>query len=82
MVWGTLNGLLTPLRSTAAMSEPSHRCLFFFLLGRLEASSLASLSRFALSFGWSKIALTASSPEAWLVEMSRSSLVVLRALTS
>ena len=58
------------------MSEPLCYYLFFFLLGQLEAPSSASSSRFALPLGWSKIASTASSPEAWLVAMSRSSLVV------
>ena len=76
VVWGALGGLLTPLQSVVATSEPSRRCLLFFLLGRLEASSLASSSRFALPLGWSKIAPTASSPEASLAVMSRSSLVV------
>ena len=64
------------MRSAAAMSEPSHRYLFFFLLGRLEAPSLASSSRFTLPLRWSKIAPTTSLPEAWLVAMLRSSLVV------
>jgi len=73
-------GFRPPFRSTVATSEPSHRCLFFFLLGRLEAPLLVSSSRFAVALGWTKIVLTASSPEAWLVVMS-SSLVVHRPLS-
>ena len=69
-------GFQPPLRSAMATSEPSRRCLFFFLLGRLEAALPASLSRFALPLERLKIVPTASSPEAWLVVMSRSSLVV------
>ena len=69
-----------PLWSAMATSEPSHHCLFFFLLGRLEAPLLASSSRFTVALGWTKIVLTASSPEAWLVVMS-SSLVVHRPLS-
>ena len=80
VVRGTLGGLLTTLRSVVATSEPSRRYLFFFLLGRLEAPSPASSSRFALPLGWSKITPIASSPEAWLVAMLRSSLVVHRPL--
>ena len=76
VVRGTLSGLLTPLRSAVATSEPSRRCLFFCLLGRLEAPSPAFSSRFALHLRRPKIAPTASSPEAWLVAMSRRSLVV------
>ena len=67
-------GFQPRLRSTT--SEPSCRCLFFFLLGRLGAPSPASSSHFALPLRRSKIAPTASSLEAWLVVMSRSSLVV------
>ena len=33
VVRGTLGGLSPPLRSAVATSEPSRRCLFFFLLG-------------------------------------------------
>ena len=69
-------GFRPPLRLAVATSEPLHCCLFFFLLGWLEVPSPASLSRFALPLRRSKIAPTASSPEAWLVAMSRSSLVV------
>ena len=76
MVSGTVGGLPTPMRSAVAMSEPLCRCLFFFLLGRLEVPSSASSTRFALALGWSNIASTASSPEAWLVVMSMSSLVI------
>jgi len=65
MVQGALRGLLTPLRLAAATSEPSRRCLFFFLLGWLEVPSLASSSYFVLPLRRSKIAPTASSPEAW-----------------
>jgi hypothetical protein len=50
--------------------------LFFFLLERLEVPSSASSSRFALPRGRSKTIPTASSPEVWLVVMSRSYLVV------
>ena len=80
VVRGNLCELLTPLRLAVATSEPSRRCLFFFLAGRFEAPSSASSSRFALPLRRSKIAPTASSPEAWLVVMSRSSLVVHRSL--
>ena len=76
VVRGALDGLSTPLRSAAAMSEPSRHCLFFFLLGRLEAPSLASSSCFTLPLRRLKIAPPASSSEAWLTAMSRSSLVV------
>ena len=76
VVWGALGGLPTPLWSAVAMSEPSHRCLFFFLAGQLEAPSPVSSSQFTLSLRRSKIAPTASSPKAWLVVMLRSSLVV------
>ena len=76
VVRGTPTGFRPPLRSAAATSEPSRRYLFFFLIGRLEVPSSASLSCFALPFRQSKIAPTASSPKAWLVAMSRSSLVV------
>jgi hypothetical protein len=70
-------GTFLPLCSTAAMSESLGRCLpLFFFFERLEAPSLASSSCLALPRTWSKIALIASSPEAWLVAMSRSSLVV------
>jgi hypothetical protein len=54
--------------------------LFLFILERLEAPSLASSSHFVLPQERSKIAPTASLPKAWLVVMSRSSLVVLRCL--
>ena len=80
VVWSTLRGLLPPLQSVVAMSEPSCSCLFFFLMGRLEAPLSASSSYFALPFRQLKIALTTSSPEAWMVVMSRSSLVVRRPL--
>ena len=76
MVRGALGGHLTPLPSAKVTSEPSRRCLFFILIGQLEVPLPASSSRFALPFKRSKIAPTASSPEAWLVAMSRSSLVV------
>ena len=76
MARGALRGLLTPLWSVVAMSEPMCRCLFFFLLGQLEAPSPTSLSYLALPLRRSKITPTASSPEAWLVAMSRSFLVV------
>jgi len=69
-------GLWPPLRSAAATSEPSCHCLFFFLMGWLEAPSPTSSSRFALPLRRSKIAPTASSPETWLVAMLRSSFVV------
>ena len=69
-------GFQPSLRSVVATSEPSSHCLFYFLLGWLEAPSLASSSRFTLPLERSKITLTASLPEAWLVAMSRSSLVV------
>ena len=70
-------GFRPPLRSAAATSESSRHCfLFFLLVEQLEAPSLAPSSRLALPSERSKIALTASSPEAWLVAMSRSSLVV------
>ena len=76
MVWGTLGGLSTPLTVGSGHERILMLCLFFFLLGLLEAPSLPSTSRFALPLGQSKIAPTASSPKAWLVMMSRSSLVV------
>ena len=49
-------GFRPPLRSAVATSEPSRCCLFFFLLGRLEAPSPASSSRFTLPLRRSKIA--------------------------
>ena len=58
---------------------PAQRLL---VLGRAEEGNVtcfilpASSSRFALPLGQSKTTLTASSPEVWLVAMSRSSLVV------
>jgi hypothetical protein len=70
-------GAFFPFRSAAAMSKSPYRCLFLFFLEWLEAPSSATSSRFALPQERSKIALTTSSPEAWLVAMSRSSLVVL-----
>ena len=70
VVRGTLGGLLTPFAVGSG-----RRCLFF-LLGQLEAPLLVSLSRFALPLGRSKITPIASLPKAWLVAMSRSSLVV------
>ena len=70
-------GFRPPLRSAAATSESSCRCfLFFLLVERLEAPSPVPSSRLALPLEWSKIAPIASSPEAWLVVMSKSSLVV------
>ena len=73
-------GFRPPLRSAVTTSEPSHCCLFFFLLGRLEAPSPVSVSHFALPLRRSKIAPTTSLPEAWLVVMLRSSLVGRRPL--
>ena len=63
------------LRSAAATSDLPARCLFF-LFGRLEVPSPPSASRFLPLSKRLKIALTASSPAAWLEAMSRSSLVV------
>ena len=66
-----------PLRLAVATSESSRHCFLFFLLAeRLEVPSLAPSARLALLSKRSKIALTASSPEPWLVAMSRCSLVV------
>ena len=62
--------------STVATSEPLHLLQFFFLLEWSEGPSSASSSCSALPLERLKIAPTASSPEAWLVVMSRSSLVV------
>ena len=76
VVQGSLRGFPAPLRSAVAMSEPSRRYLFFLLMGRLEVPSPASSSRLSLPLRRSKIAPIASLPEAWLVAMSRSSLVV------
>ena len=71
-----LVGARPPFRSAVATSEPPCCCLFFFLFGWLEGTSPASSSYLTLPLERSKIALTASSPKAWLVTMSRSSLVV------
>jgi hypothetical protein len=76
MAGGFSDGRLPPLRSAAATREPPLFLLFFFFFWRFEAPSPASSSRFTLPLAWSKIAPTASSLEAWLVAMSRSSLVV------
>jgi hypothetical protein len=73
-------GAFLPLHSAATASESPCYYLFLFFMERLEAPSLVSSSCLALPWGWSKIAPTASSPKAWLVAMSRSSLVVLRCL--
>jgi hypothetical protein len=54
--------------------------LLVFFFEQLEAPSLVSSSRFALPREQLKIALTASSPKAWLVAISRSSLVFLGCL--
>jgi len=70
-------GFRPPLWSAAATSESSRRCfLFFLLVERLEAPSPVASSCLALSSEWLKIAPTPSSPEAWQVVMSKSSLVV------
>ena len=39
VVLGILGELPTPLQSAVATSEPSHRYLFFFLLGRLAVEN-------------------------------------------
>ena len=70
-------GFQPPLWSVAATSESLCRCFLFFLLAeQLEVPSPVPLSRLALPSRRSKITPTASSPKAWLVAMSRSSLVV------
>ena len=69
-------GFRPPLWSAMATSEPSCRCMLFFLLGWLEAPSLGSSSYFDLPLRRSKVAPTAFLPKVWLVAMSRSSLVV------
>jgi hypothetical protein len=72
-----LVGAFLPFCSAVATSEAPCRCLFlFFLPERFEVPSPVPLSRLALPRERSKIAPTASSPEVWLVAMSRSSLVV------
>ena len=66
-----------PLRSATATRKVSRRCFpLFFFFERLEGPSSVSSSRLALPLERSKITPTASSPEAWMVTMLRSSLVV------
>ena len=65
MIGSALSWRSTGFRSAAATTEPPRRFWFFFLFERSEGP----LER-------SKITPTTSSPEAWLVTMSRSSLVV------
>ena len=70
-------GFQPPLWSIATTSELLRHCFLFFLLAeRSEVPSSAASSCLALPSVRSKTAPTASSPEAWLVAMSRSSLVV------
>ena len=77
VVQGTLGGLLTTL-VVGSVHERALALLLLLLLvvGTVEAPSPAPSSRFALPLRQSKITPTASSPEAWLVATSRSSLVV------
>ena len=49
VVRGTLGGLSTPLRSTAATSEPSCHCLFFFFVGTVGGAFADVLVLFCLA---------------------------------
>jgi len=76
VVWGTLGGLLTPFAVGSGHERALVPLLVLLFIGAVGVPSSVSSSCFALPLGQSKIAPTASSPEAWLVAMSRSSLVV------
>ena len=76
MVWGTLGRLPTPLVVGSGHERALTPLLVLLLVGAVGGAFTGVLVWLCLAFGAVKIASTASSPEAWLVAMSRSSLVV------
>ena len=76
VVRGTLGRLPTPFAFGSGHERALTPLLILLLVGAFEAPLPVSSSRFVLPLRRSKIAPTASSPEAWLMAMLRSSLVV------